>query len=167
MTDSMAADPGTIEDCGFQAGPVTGAAQEIERGVSRLLHTHGFSSLSELPLPDGRRADVVGLGRDGRIVIVEIKSGVADFQSDRKWNDYIEWCDLFYFAVSASFPTEIIPDDAGLILADRFAGAFERVAPERPLVAARRKSMTLRFAKCAAYRLQALRDPDFAGGAMG
>lgn len=154
---------GTSQPCGIVPGPATPpepAARAIERGVARLLRAHDYASVSELPLPDGRRADVVGLAADGRIIIVEIKSCLADYQSDGKWPEYRAWCDALYFAVDAGFPRDVLPPDTGLILADRFGGIFERAAPAHPLVAARRKSMTLRFARAAAARLHAMRDPE-------
>jgi hypothetical protein len=139
-------------------------ARDIERGVTRLLLAHGIVSVVELPLPDGHRADVVGIGGDGRIIIVEIKSGVADFRSDRKWEAYRAYCDGLYFAVAADFPVALLPDATGLILADRYGGDFARAAPAHPFVAARRKAMTLRFARASAARLTRYRDPDGSGG---
>ena len=137
----------------------TAIAAGIERGVTRLLLAHAIVSVVELPLPDGHRADVVGIGAGGRITIVEIKSSVADFRSDQKWQAYRAYCDELYFAVSPAFPVEILPDDTGLILADRYGGNFARQAPAHPLSAARRKAMTIRFARTAAARLIATRDP--------
>jgi len=134
---------------------------DVGRGVARLLLAHRIVSVGELTLPDGHRADIVGLSGDGTITIVEIKSSVADFRTDQKWPAYLEYCDALYFAVDANFPAEILPAEAGLILADRFGGAFVRPAPDKPrLVAARRKVMTLRFAEVAAGRLIMLTDPD-------
>jgi hypothetical protein len=117
-------------------------------------------SIVELPLPDGRRADVVGLGPDGWIVMVEIKSCLADLAADTKWPEYRAYCDALYFAVQPGFPLDALPADTGLILADRFGGAFEREAPEHALAPARRKAMLLRFARAAAGRLQLVHDPD-------
>jgi len=156
--------PGEQQAAGPLAAPSEGAAPSIaagiSRGVTRLLLAHGFVSLAELPLPDGHRADIVGLGGDGTIVVVEIKSSVADFRADQKWPAYLGYCDAFYFAVEASFPAAILPLEAGLILADRFGGAFARECPGRPrLSAPRRKAVTLRFAEAAATRLIAVTDP--------
>ena len=134
-------------------------ASDIERGVTRLLLAHAIVSVVELPLPDGHRADVVGIGADGRILIVEVKSSIADFRSDQKWQAYRAYCDELYFAVSPAFPVEILPGDAGLILADRYGGTFARPSPAHPLSAARRKAMTIRFARTAGSRLIAARDP--------
>ena len=139
-------------------------ARDIERGVMRLLRDHAMARLCQLMLPDGRRADVVGLGADGRIAIIEIKSGLADFQADLKWPHYREYADALYFAVQPSFPVDVLPTEAGLILADRFGGVFERAAAEHPLTAARRKAMIVRFARAAAGRLHGLADPDAGAG---
>lgn len=136
------------------------AALEIERGVTRLLLARGIVALAELPLPDGRRADVAGLSGDGTITIVEIKSSAADFHADHKWQEYRAYCDVLYFAVALSFPVAILPAGTGLILADRYGGDIARPAPLHPLAAARRKAMTLRFARAAATRLICVRDPD-------
>lgn len=137
-----------------------GIARDIERGASRLLWSHGLASVAELPLPDGRRADLVAIAANGRIAIVEIKSCLADYRSDNKWRDYLAYCDAFYFAVDQNFPSLVLPGDTGLIVADRYGGAILRPAVDHPLAPARRKAMTLRFAKAAAGRLLALRDPD-------
>lgn len=132
----------------------------MARGVARLLADHGFATITEFTLKNGRRADVAGLDRRGDIVIVEVKSSVADFQGDNKWPDYLDHCDRFYFAVDEAFPNDILPDDQGLIIADKFGAEIVREAPERKRVnAARRKALTLRFGRTAAKRLQAFTDP--------
>lgn len=134
-------------------------ARDIERGVTRLLAAHAIAAISELPLPDGRRADIVGLAADGTITIVEIKSSVADFRADQKWPEYQAYCDQLYFAVEASFPSSVLPEETGLILADRYGGSFVRDADVHALAPARRKVMLLRFARAAASRLARVRDP--------
>ncbi|MFZ5692852.1 MAG: MmcB family DNA repair protein [Pseudomonadota bacterium] len=134
-------------------------ALTIARGTMRLLLSHGFTCVSELPLPSGRRADLVGIGRSGEIWIVEIKSSVADFRADRKWMDYRMHCDRLFFATTVEVPCEIFPKDTGLIVADGFGGEFVCEAPEHRLPAPTRKAMTLRIAQCAALRLQSLIDP--------
>jgi hypothetical protein len=134
-------------------------AQTICRGVCRSLAELGHASLTEFPLANGRRADVIALGRGGELVIVEVKSSVADFRADRKWREYWEFCDQLYFAVAGDFPRELIPEECGLIVADGFGAATLREATTRPLAAARRKAVTLRFARAAADRLRRLLDP--------
>ncbi len=134
-------------------------ALAVARGTARFLHALGYSVVGELPLPSGRRADLVALGGDGEIVIVEIKSSVADFRADRKWMDYRMHCDRLFFATVVDVPREIFPKDTGLIVADAFGASIICEAPEHRLAAARRKSVMLRFAHAAALRLQALADP--------
>lgn len=140
--------------------PLSGAAAAILRGVGRTLSDLGFSVLTEVSLATGRRVDVMGVNRQNRIIIVEIKSGPADFLSDRKWHEYLEFCDFFYFAVAEEFPRELLPDEPGLIIADRFGGVVIRPSPENPIPASRRRSVTLRFARKAADRLRRLEDPE-------
>lgn len=144
--------------------PVDGRQSEtalsVARGTARLLHAHGFSVVSELPLPSGRRADLVALDSAGTIWIVEIKSSVADFRADQKWQDYRAHCDRLLFATSQDVPCEIFPPDTGLIVADHFGAAFHCDAPEHRLPPATRKSMILLFARAAAQRLQSLIDPN-------
>src|SRR5690349_2233089 len=135
------------------------AALAIARGTARYLHALGYCVVSELPLPSGRRADLVALGGDGEIIIVEIKSSVADFRADQKWMDYRRHCDRLFFATHAGVPCEIFPADAGLIVADAFGAAIVSEAPEQRIAAATRRSVTLRFAHAAALRLQAVADP--------
>jgi len=134
-------------------------ALAIARGTARFLHALGYSVVSELPLPSGRRADLVALGGDGEILIVEIKSSIADFRADQKWMDYRLHCDRLFFATLTDVPRSIFPADAGLIIADAFGAAIVSDAPEHPLKAARRKTVMMRFAHAAALRLQALADP--------
>jgi len=141
-------------------------ALAIALGARRLLAGHGFSTVTELTLATGRRADIVALGGDGTIWIVEIKSSVADFRTDGKWPDYRDFCDRFFFAVPTDFPTEILPVEAGLMLADSFGAEIMRDAPEHRLAAARRKATMLRFAHAAAARLHMLVDPRGAAGLM-
>ena len=124
----------------------------LTRGVVRLFSELGLAPLTEFKLANGRRADVAGLDRKGRLIIAEVKSCRADFECDQKWPDYLEFCDAFYFAVDQSFPLEILPASEGLILADGFGAMIQTDAEDRPMAAARRKAVTLRFARQAARR---------------
>jgi hypothetical protein len=128
----------------------------IARGVVRMLAQHDRPALTEVTLRNSRRADVMAIGRDGTVWIVEVKSSVPDYRSDAKWQEYRDFCDRFFFAVPPDFPAEIIPDDCGLIIADTYDGAIVREAPDLRLNAARRKAVTLRFARMAAERLTRL-----------
>jgi len=134
-------------------------ALAVARGTMRLLHQFGFSAVSELPLPSGRRADLVALNSAGDLWIVEIKSSVEDFRADQKWMDYRAHCDRLFFATTLEVPCEIFPKDTGLIVADAFGAQVMCEAPEHRLHAATRKTMMLAFARCAALRLQSLVDP--------
>jgi len=138
-------------------------ATAVQRGVGRLLRTRGFAMVTELPLANGRRADVVGLGGGGEIWIVEIKSSIDDFRVDLKWPDYRISCDRLFFATHAAVPLDIFPADAGLILADAYGAELMREAPEHKLAGATRRAMLLRFAQAAAHRLHGLIDPDADG----
>jgi hypothetical protein len=140
-------------------------ALKVARGTTRLLHSLGFSVVSELPLASGRRADLVALGTGGDIWIVEIKSSVADLRADHKWLDYRLHCDRLFFATTLEVPCEIFPPDAGLIVADAFGASIVCEAPEHRLHAATRRSMLLAFARAAALRLAALADPEGPYGA--
>lgn len=135
------------------------AAAALQRGVCRTFRLLGYSVVTELPLANGRRADVVGLSSAGDVLIVEIKSCLLDYRTDGKWQDYLDYCDRLYFAVDADFPCEVIPEHAGLILADRYGAELVRDPVEARLSAARRKAMMLCFARAAALRLQHHLDP--------
>jgi hypothetical protein len=140
------------------AAPETGyelpfAAMRICRGVMRLMDGLGFAALQEFPLKARRRADIIALSDAGEIVIVEVKSGRADFQSDRKWPEYLEFCDRFFFAVDPEFPREILPVDCGLIVADAHGGEIVRAAPQGKLNGNRRRVLTLEIAISANRRL--------------
>lgn len=128
-------------------------AQDVARGVSRLLMQEGFSPILEFTLANGRRLDVAALGNNGTVLGVEIKVAVGDLKQDVKWPDYLEFCELFYFAIPPDFPDELVPPDTGLIVADRYGGAIVRPSPVATLHASRRKAVTLSFAKVAAERL--------------
>jgi hypothetical protein len=128
-------------------------AVDVARGVSRLLIQEGFSPILEFTLANGRRLDVAALGNDGTVVGVEIKVAIPDLKSDLKWPEYLEFCELFYFAIPPEFPDELVPVGTGLIVADRYGGAIVRPSPIAQLHASRRKAVTLRFAKVAAERL--------------
>ena len=134
-------------------------ALAVARGTARLLHAYGRCVVSELPLPSGRRADLVALDPGGEIWIVEIKSSIADFRADQKWMDYRMHCDRLFFATTVEVPCEIFPPDTGLIVADAFGAQIVCEAPEHRLHASTRKSMTLGVARAAALRLQSLIDP--------
>jgi hypothetical protein len=128
----------------------------LARGVTRMLLDHGLTPILEVPLANGRRADVMALTPHGEIWIVETKSCLADYACDEKWPGYLEYCDRFFFGVTETFPRDHIPEEAGLIVADGFGGAILRESVVRPLVAARRKAVTLLFARLAAQRLSTL-----------
>jgi hypothetical protein len=137
-------------------------AREIARGATRTLAAAGFRAIPEVTLATGRRADLMAVDESGIVWIVEIKSSLADFRADTKWPEYRAWCDRLSFAVSPDFPVEVLPDDAGLIVADRYGGEIVRAAPEHHLPSARRKALMLRFARVAAGRLMTLADPESA-----
>lgn len=135
------------------------SAALLARGVCRSLDQLGYASLVEFPLANGRRADILALGKTGELVIVEIKSSVADFRADRKWSGYREFADRLYFAVPNDFPAILIPEECGLIVADPFGAALLRHGAATPLATARRRALTLRFARAAASRLWRQLDP--------
>jgi hypothetical protein len=143
-----------------QDGRQSATALRIARGTTRLLHSLGFSVVGELPLASGRRADLVALGETGEVLIVEIKSSLADLRADRKWMEYRRHCDRLFFATTLEVPCEVFPADAGLIVADAFGAAIVCEAPEHRLPAASRRSIMLAFARAAALRLAVLADPD-------
>ena len=126
--------------------------ESVTRGAARLMADMGYAPLLEVCLPNGRRADVMALGPRGEIAICEVKSGVEDYRVDRKWHEYAPFCDAFYFAVAPEFPEGILPDEPGLIVADGFGGAVVREAPVQSLAPARRKALTLAFARLGAMR---------------
>jgi hypothetical protein len=134
-------------------------ALAIARGTARLLHALGFACISELPLPSGRRADLVAINDRGDIWIVEIKSSIEDLRADQKWPEYRAHCDRLFFAFLRDLPCEIFPDETGLIIADAYGAHLQRPAPEHRLPAPTRKSMTVRFARAAALRINRLVDP--------
>ena len=143
-------------------GRQSDTALAVARGTRRYLRALGFATLTELPLPDGRRADIVALGGDGTILIVEVKSSIADFRADAKWPGYRAHCDRLYFTILETVPIDIMPEDAGLFVADAYGAALVREAPETRLAPATRRALTLRFASVAAMRLHFLFDPEAA-----
>lgn len=145
-------------------GRQSAAALTIQRGASRLLRQYGLAPVPEVTLPNGRRADLAAIGRKGEIWIVEIKSSVIDFQVDRKWPDYLGFCDRLFFAVGPDFPLTLLPEEAGVMVADAYGGTLLREAPGRKLAAPTRKAMTLHLARLAAARLHQAMDPEGAFG---
>ena len=133
--------------------------EAVTLGTCRLMREMGFSPLTEFKLGNGRRADIAAINRRGMLTIAEVKATPDDFRADRKWPDYLAFCDCFYFAVPESFPLSLLDDTAGwpertgIIVADRFGGAVRRPAPEVKMNAGRRRTETLRFARKAAARL--------------
>jgi hypothetical protein len=151
----------------FDAAPP--AARDVARGVTRLFFRQDLLALCEVPLPNGRRADMMAIDAQGMMTIVEIKVSRADLIGDHKWPDYLDYCDRFFWAVPGGFGLEPFdtaafqPDVCGLIVADRYDAAVVREAPLRKLAPARRKAETLRFARRAALRLVGNLDPGLAG----
>jgi hypothetical protein len=149
----MTPDPDPLSVLDLQPGQV------LARGVCRHLLGHDFACLEEFTPERGKRVDVMALGPKGEIWVIECKSSRADFTSDSKWAGYLDWCDRYFWAVDAAFPTELLPDGTGLIVADAYDAEILRMAPETRLAPARRTALIRRFARHAALRLQALRDP--------
>lgn len=133
--------------------------QLLARGVARHLRSHGFVSIEEFVPERGKRVDLLALGPKGEFWVIECKSGRADFQSDHKWEGYLPWCDRFFWAVDTEFPTEILPEGTGLIIADSYDAEIIRMGPQDKLAPARRKKMLLKFATDSARRLHRYRDP--------
>ncbi len=148
--------PDIAAGCTFAPAERTAA---VCRAAQRFCGLRGWSVLVEMPLPNGRRADLLALLPDGGFAILEVKSCARDFLSDSKWPDYREYCDRLFFAVDLDFPQELLPEDAGLLVADGLEMAQLRDAPPHPLAPARRRALLHRFAMLAADRLSALTDP--------
>jgi hypothetical protein len=155
-----------IPDCFADAPPIAG---EVARGVTRLFCRQDLFAICEVPLPNGRRADLMAIDAKGQLIIVEIKVSRADLLGDAKWTDYLDYCDRFYWAVPAHLASicdeeRFLPGEAGLLVADRYDAAVWRDAAHRPLSPARRKAELLRFARRAARRLSAQIDPTIGAG---
>jgi hypothetical protein len=141
-------------------------ALRIARGVRRHLYALGYSTVAELPLRSGRRADLMAINSRSEIWIIEIKSSIEDLRADIKWPDYRLHCDRLFFATSPEVPDHVFPRDAGLLIADGFGAQLVRDAPSHRLPGATRKEVLARFARCAADRLHALFDPGLTGAAI-
>lgn len=131
----------------------------VRREAARLCRQLGWAPLHEVALPNGRRADILALKRDGDFACIEVKSGITDFISDSKWPEYRDFSDALYFAVDTDFPRAILPGDVGLIVAADQEAVVVREAPLHRMAAARRRALTHRFATLAACRLEGLIDP--------
>jgi hypothetical protein len=147
--------------CFTDAPPI---AADVARGVTRLFCRQDLFAICEMPLANGRRADLMAIDPKGELTIVEIKVAKADLVGDGKWTDYLEYCDRFFWAVPPHLvhlleEERFLPSDAGLIVADRYDAAVVRQAAHRPLAPARRKAELLRFARRAARRLAVQIDP--------
>lgn len=162
----MASDPLRAESCFDDAPP---AARDVARGVVRLFFRQDLLAMCEVPLANGRRADMLALDPKGCVTIVEIKVSRADLRGDRKWTDYLAYCDRFFWAVPPGFDLSpfdepgLLPERAGLIVADRYDAAVVREPRLHPVPPARRKAETIAFARCAARRLLGGIDPGLAG----
>ncbi len=142
-----------------QPEPLLMPGQLLARGVCRHLHAHDFVTLVEFTPERGKRLDVMALGPKGELWVIECKSSRVDFTSDAKWETYLEWGDRYFWAVDEAFPTELLPDDTGLIIADAYDAEILRFGAETRLAGARRKVVTQKFARHAALRLHGFRDP--------
>ena len=131
----------------------------VTRGVCRMLADSGYGTLQEFRLTSGRRVDVMGINDDGEFVIIEVKVSVEDFCGDRKWREYLPYCDRFYFAVPEGFPGRVVPGDCGLIVADGYGGSIRRAATTIAVNGNRKRRQIVRFALAASARLQRLADP--------
>jgi hypothetical protein len=145
----------------IESSGMTGLApgRRLARGVCRALVAMDFATLEEVVPEPGLRVDVMALGPSGEIWVVECKSSLADYRSDRKWQAYLPWCDRFFWAVPPDFPVDSLPDAGGLMLADDYGAEFIRQPEITRLPPSRRRALTLRLARLAAFRHLQLRDP--------
>ncbi len=135
-------------------------ALKVQRGIMRFLRqTHDLSSFAEVSLANGRRCDIIGVGRRGEIWIIEIKSSVEDFRVDQKWHEYKDFCDQFFFAKPSELDGSIFPESEGLMVADAHGAEILRPAAKIVLPTARRKAMMLKLARLGAQRVHNLMDP--------
>lgn len=141
------------------APDIRSAGAKLARGVCRYMLSLDFAPLTEVIPERGLRVDVMALGPKGELWVIECKSGRRDFQTDRKWQNYLTWCDRFFWAVDADFPTDLLPEDSGLMLCDDFGAEVLRMPVAHPLAASRRKALTARFARQAAMRAVRAHDP--------
>ena len=132
---------------------------KIARGVMRHFSQMGLPSLSEYSPVRGLRVDVIVLAPSDEIWIVECKSSKIDFKSDKKWQNYLEWCDRYFWAVDSNFPKDILPFDTGLIIADSYDAKILREAPLNKLNVNRRKKIVRSIASTACNRLASYTDP--------
>jgi hypothetical protein len=156
----------SVENTPLADGPMPeGVAPgfRLARGVCRFLVSCGFSPVTEFSPTRGLRTDVFALGPKGEVWIVECKSSLTDFRADQKWTYYLDWCDAYFFAVDGAFPQEVLPDEEGVIVADEYFADILRDPAPRKLAGARRKALTLKFARHAALRLRGATDPGVAG----
>jgi hypothetical protein len=143
----------------FSPSSATGRTAQVCRAATRFCALRGWAPVHEMPLPNGRRADILALQPDGGFVVVEVKSCARDFLTDAKWPEYREYCDQLFFAVDLDFPRELLPEDAGLLVADGAEAAMLRDAPAHRLAPARRRALLHRYAVVAAGRLSVASDP--------
>ncbi len=132
--------------------------QRLARSICRHLLGYDFVSIEEFTPERGKRVDVMALGPKGEIWVFECKSGRADFRADRKWRGYLAWCDRYFWVVDAEFPTELLPTDTGLVIADAYDAEIIRMGTENRLSAQRRKALIRKFARATALRLHRFRD---------
>jgi hypothetical protein len=141
-------------------------AAAVARGVSRMFLRNQIMVQSEVSLRNHRRADLMGVNAKGEVVIVEIKCSRGDLMGDRKWPDYLDYCDRYFWAVPAGFDHSpiagefFLPERTGLIVADAYDAQIIRPAALVPLAAARRKVEVQRLARLAMRRLMGFADPD-------
>jgi hypothetical protein len=135
--------------------------RQVTRGVCRYLSDLRYSILTEFTLKNGRRADIIGLGHDGSVVIIEVKVSVANLKADQKWPEYEDFCDQLFFATPRDFPLELLPPKCGILVADNWSGDEIRAAEISPLHASRRQVLTLKLAHTAAQQLYNLTNPRF------
>lgn len=166
MSDTAFADSACSDLVLPPDGRQSETARAIQRGALRYLAARGLVGVPEFSLASGRRADIAALDLRGEVWVVEIKSSVTDFRTDRKWTEYRAHCDRLFFAVGPDFPLEILPEDTGILVADAFGAGLVREAPLHALAGATRKALTLRFARAAAGRLMGLMDPEALRGVV-
>ena len=126
-----------LESPCFTEAPI---AAEVARGVTRLFCRQDLFAVCEMPLPNGRRADLMAIDPKGSFTIVEIKVAKGDLLGDCKWTDYLDYCDRFFWAVPSGFDLSPFEEDwfrpgcCGLIVADRYDAAILKLIDETPAV---------------------------------
>ena len=133
----------------------------ILRNTMRFLSNKGYKMITEFALPNKKRVDLIGINREKKVIIIEVKSNFMSIKKDKKWENYLNYCNLFYFALSEVPEKFKFKKKIGFIKSTRLETKIVKDCEYIKMKKLKKNKIIFNFAASAAYKFHRLVDPFF------